>query len=346
LTYPHMRFLASVAALACLFALAGCSSKSGSGTSSGLSTSSTPTPGANTSAFKVALLTTGPVTDHGWNQAAYDGLKKIQSDLGAQISNQETDNPSQFASAFQGYAAQGYNLIIAHGDEYSDTAAKIAPQYPKTTFVTTGGDKTAANLAPIVFATEQGTYIQGMEAAFVSKSGKGGFVGGQALPPVTRAVDAFRQGAQSVKPSFTLAATYINSWNDTQKAKAQTEALMSQGVDVIAHNCDAAAAGLFQAANKPGVYTFGVNANQNDQAPNVLSSAILDIPKAFTDVAKSVKDGTFKGQPLYLGMKEGDVQVIDNPKFASLYSPAQKAQIQKAEQDIISGKIDLKPKTL
>ncbi|HEX5323734.1 MAG TPA: BMP family protein [Capsulimonadaceae bacterium] len=345
MNHRPFRLIAPAVALSCLFALAGCSQTSTTTSSPAPSASSTTRP-APAGSFKVALLTTGPVTDHGWNEAAYDGLKKIQSDLGAQISNQETDNPSQFASAFQGYASQGYNLIIAHGDEYSDTAKKIAAQYPKTDFVTTGGDNSAPNLAPIVFATEQGTYIQGMEAAFVSKSGKGGFVGGQDLPPVTRAVDAFQSGAKAVKPSFSLAATYINSWNDTQKAKAQTEALMSQGADVIAHNCDAAAQGLFQAASKPGVYTFGVNANQNDQAPNVLSSAILDIPKAFTDVAKSVQNGTFKGEPLYLGMKEGDVLVVDNPKFASLYTPAQKAQIQKAEQDIISGKIDLKPKTL
>lgn len=333
--FDKRALLALTAALACMACLAGCSHNNTSSAPSG-----------NSGVFKVALLTSGPVTDHGWNQSAYDGLQQIHSQLGAQISNQEIDNPSQIQSAFEGYASQGYNLIIAHGDEYSDPAAKVAPQFPKTMFVTTGGDKTAPNLAPIIFATEQGTYIQGMEAAFVSKTGKGGFVGGQALPPVTRAVDAFQQGAKSVNPSFTLATTYIDSWNDTQKAKAQTEALMGQGADVLAHNCDAAAAGFFQAANKPGVYTFGVNSNQNDLAPNVLSSDILDIPHAFTQIAKSVKDGTFKGQPLYLGMKEGDVQVVDNPKFASLYTPAQKAKIQKAEQDIESGKIDLRPRSL
>lgn len=336
------QFTAGIVALVCLAAIAGCSSKSAS------TTPSSPAGPANSPAagFKVALLTSGPVTDHGWNESAYDGLKQIQSQLGAQISNQVIDNPSQIQSALQSYASQGYNLIIGHGDEYSDGAAKVAPQFPKVVFVTTGGDHTAANLAPIVFATEQGNYIQGMQAAFVSKSGKGGFVGGQALPPVVHAVDAFQKGAQSVKPSFSLAITYINSWNDTQKAKAQTEALIGQGADVLAHNCDAAATGFFQAANKPGMYTFGVNSNQNDQAPNVLSSTILDIPKAFTDIATSVKNGTFKGETLYLGMKEGDVQVIDNPKFASLYTAAEKAQIQKAEQDIASGKIDLKPKNL
>jgi basic membrane lipoprotein Med (substrate-binding protein (PBP1-ABC) superfamily) len=317
--------------------LSSCSNNSASTSSS--------TPAAST--FKVALLVSGPTNDHGWNEAAADALQKVHDDLGAQVSTQQIDNPSQQQAAFEGYASQGYNLIFAHGDEYADAAAKVAAEYPKVYFVTTGGDKVAPNLAPIVFATEQGTYLQGMEAGFLTKTGKAGFVGGQDFPPVARAADAFEQGGKAVNPKFSLAITYINNWSDTQKAKAQTEALMASGADMMAHNCDAAAAGMFQAASaKPGVYSFGVNADQNDQAPNIVSSAFLDISNAFDSIAKTAKDGTFKGEPLYLGIKEGDVKLIDNPKLTSLLTPAQHAKIQAAQADIISGKINLKPKNL
>jgi basic membrane lipoprotein Med (substrate-binding protein (PBP1-ABC) superfamily) len=301
---------------------------------------SKPASQSGAASFKVALLTTGPINDGGWNQSAYEGLQKIKQDLGAQVSNEVTDNPSEFESAFQDYASKGYNVIFAHGDEYGDTAAKMAPQFPNTVFITTGGTQSAKNLAPIIFATEDGTYIQGMEAGFISKTGKGGFVGGQSLPPVTRAADAFQNGALAANPHFDFKITYINSWDDVQKAKGQTDELISNGADVIAHNCDAAAKGLFEStAAKPGVYAFGVNSNQNDESPNIISSAFLDIPKAFDDVAKSVKDGDFKGQTLNLGMKDSDVTVIDNPKFASLYTPDQSAKIKQAEADIISGKL-------
>jgi basic membrane protein A and related proteins len=304
-------------------------------------TSNAPLPTTPTPVFKVALLTTGPVNDGGWNQAAYDGLLRVKKDLGAQISNQVTPNPSDFESAFEGYASQGYNVIFAHGDEYGDAAAELAPQFPNTVFVTTGGTQYAKNLAPLIFATEDGTYIQGMEAGFLSKSGIGGFVGGQDFPPVQRAAEAFGDGAKSVNPKFQYNVTYINSWDDVQKAKGQTEQLMANGADMISHNCDAAAKGLFEAtAEKPGVYAFGVNADQNDESSNILSSAFLDIPKAFDDVAKSVKAGTFVGQTMSLGMKQNDVIVIDNPKFATLYTASQKAKIQQAEQDIISGKLN------
>jgi basic membrane protein A len=244
-------FNIAVTSLTALFLVSGCASKTGAPPIS----TSTSSP-----SFKVALLTTGPINDGGWNESAYDGLQRIQKDLGAQVSNEVTENPSEFESAFQDYASKGYNVIFAHGDEYGDTAAKMAAQFPNTVFITTGGTQSAKNLAPIIFATEDGTYIQGMEAGFATKTNKGGFVGGQALPPVTRAADAFGNGALAVNPKFVYKTAYINSWDDVQAAKGQAVGLMAFGCDMIAHNCDAAAKGLFEAtAAKPGVYAFGVN---------------------------------------------------------------------------------------
>ena len=291
--------------------------------------------------FSVALLTTGPVSDGGWNQSAQDGLNLIKTDLGAQISTQESLTPDKFAEAFRDYAGRGFRIVFAHGDEFGPAAAQAAAQYPKTVFITTGGDETSGpNIAPIEFATEEGTYLQGMEAAMVSKTGKGGFVGGQELPPVKRAADAFAAGARSINPRFQFQTIYLNSWTDTAAAKTATDALMNSGADVIAHNCDAAAAGMFQAADgKPGVYTFGVNADENKKASNVLSSAFLDIPKAFVDIARSVKAGTFRGKPLVLGLKQGDVRLIDNPVLANIIPASGKAEIQQAERQIAAGSL-------
>ena len=302
----------------------------------------TAVPDPSAPVFKVALLTTGPVTDGGWNQSAYTGLQHIQKDLGATVAKQENLKPDQFEGAFRDFAQQGYSVVFAHGDEFSAAAAKIAAQYPKTNFVTTGGTHTAPNLTALHFATEEGTYLQGMEAAFVSKTGKGGFIGGQALPPVTIAANAFSKGARAVDPKYAFQITYINGWSDIGAAKAQTDALLSSGADTIAHNCDAAAAGMFQTAGaKPGVYTFGVNADENAKASNVLSSVFLDIPKAFEDMATTVKNGTFHGQALSLGLKENDVRLIDNPKLVSVLSPASKAKVAQASKDIATGKISV-----
>ena len=180
--------------------------------------------------------------------------------------------------------------------------------------------------------------MQGMEAALVSKTGKGGFVGGKEQSLVKQAADAFAAGAHAINPQFQFKPIYINSWSDTGAAKAATEALLSSGADVIAHNCDAAAPGVFQAADgKPGVYTFGVNADQNKMASNVLSSAVADIPQAFVTVATSVRDHTFQGRPVVLGLKSGAVRLVDNPALANVIPASGKAKVQQAEQQIAAG---------
>src|SRR4051812_16798047 len=98
------------AILVSLAVLSGCGTKAGDKTGSPPPAASTPL--ASDGGFKVALLTTGPVTDGGWNQSAWEGVQKIQKDLGATVDKQENLKESQFTDAFRDFANRGYNLII------------------------------------------------------------------------------------------------------------------------------------------------------------------------------------------------------------------------------------------
>src|SRR6478672_1084784 len=93
--------------------------------------------GGASPAFRVALLTPGPITDQSWNAGAYNGLKEIRDSLGAQISHIQTKTPAEFEENFRQYGAQGYQLVIGHGFEFQDAALRVAPDYPKTVYVTT-----------------------------------------------------------------------------------------------------------------------------------------------------------------------------------------------------------------
>src|SRR5690348_17930605 len=95
------------------------------------------TDSVNGSTFKVALLTPGPISDQSWNGGAYKGLTWIRDSLGAQISNIQTKTPAEFEENFRQYGAKGYSLVIGHGFEYQDAAKRVAPEFPKTLFLTT-----------------------------------------------------------------------------------------------------------------------------------------------------------------------------------------------------------------
>src|SRR5262245_38799565 len=74
-------------------------------------------------AFKVALLTPGPISDAGWNALAYEGLVAIRDQLGAEITQTETKTPAEFEEGFRDFARRGYRLIFGHGFEFQDAAA-------------------------------------------------------------------------------------------------------------------------------------------------------------------------------------------------------------------------------
>src|SRR5262249_43994278 len=144
------------------------------------------------------------------------------------------------------------------------------------------------------FMLEEATYLEGMLAAGVSKTGKAGVVGGMKIPSVTSTVQAFIAGTTVLNPQFVVTTAYVGNWEDVGAAKAAALALIQQGSDVLFHNADAAGLGVFQAAQERKVLAFGANKNQNDVAPDVvLASAVIDIPKAFLSVAEQVKNGTF-----------------------------------------------------
>ena len=301
-----------------------------------------PARGADNGSFKVALLSPGPVSDAGWNALAYEGLLAIRDQLGAEIGQIETKTPAEFEEGFRDFARRGFRLVFGHGFEFQEAAAAVSPDFPDTVFITTSGNTVRKNVAPLRFMLEEATYLEGMIAGSMSKSGMAGAVGGMAIPSVKSTIVAFEAGAKSVRPDFRSVSSYVGNWEDVGAAKEAALALVQQGADFLFHNADAAGLGVFQAAEDKHVYVFGANKNQNDVAPNAaLASAVIDIPRAFVTVARQVKDGTFVAKIEKLGMKDGVVALEINPKLKDRIPPAALERVEAARAKILAGELQV-----
>lgn len=290
-----------------------------------------PAPQASTT-FKVALLTPGPISDQAWNAAAYTGLERIRDSLGAEISHIQTRTPAEFEENFRQYGAKGYSLVIGHGFEFQDAAQRVGPEYPKTIYVTTGGTGTGANIAALSFAFDEPSYLAGMAAAAISKSGVLGTIGGTELPPVRASFDAFAAGARAVRPDVTVLDAFIGNWEDAGAGKEQALAQIARGADVIFQNADAAGLGVFQAVReRTGTYIVGSNADQNGVAPAAtLGSVVIDLPHAFLLLARDVKAGTFTPGVVRYDTASDVVRWTPNPALA-VVPPAVTARIDSVE---------------
>jgi basic membrane protein A and related proteins len=293
--------------------------------------------------FRVALLTPGPISDRSWNGGAYDGLLAIRDSLGAQISHVQTKTPAEFEENFRQYGAQGYDLVIGHGFEFQDAAVRVAPEFPKTLYVTTSGNTVRANVAGIQFAFEEASYLAGILAAGMTKSNAIGAIGGTELPPVKRSFESYRAGARSVNPRIGVVLSYVGSWDDVSAGKEQALAQIGRRTDVIFQNADAAGLGVFQAARETrSTYVIGANADQNSVAPEVtLGSVVIDLRHAFLLVAADVKQRTFTPRVVSLGVRDNVVRLVLNPTLESRIPTQTRAAIDSVQKRLFDGSLRL-----
>ncbi len=292
---------------------------------------------ASRSGFRVALVTPGPISDAGWNAGAFEGLKAIEKELHARVSHVQVKSPSEFEEQFRAYAAQGYDLCFGHGFEFQDAAARVAADYPKTVFVTTSGSRTARNLAPIVFELEQATYLCGLVAGRLSKTGKAGMVGGVELPSIRSTFLAFAAGMKAANPAADVRTVFTGSFEDVAAAETASLALADQGCDFLIHNADNAALGVFKAAAERRIRAFGTNKDQNGLSPVVLASAVIDMPRAFVETARRVKEGRFDGTPLRYGLASGVISFVWSPTQKASVPPAVIDEVERVKGEIEAG---------
>jgi len=267
--------------------------------------------------FKVALLTLGKTSDSGWNAMAYDGLKAIESEMGAKVDTQIA-SPQDAKDAMRSYAQKGYQLVFGHGYEYNEPGFEVSKDFPDTVFVSSSGGKTAANAGAFRFYLEQGCYLAGMMAGKMSKTGKIGAVAVLDIPSINSTLEAFFAGAKAANPKIEVLPTvYFGGEGDIAGAKRATESLISKGADFVIHQANDAAQGVFDACAAAKVSAIGTNADQNSNSSGaVVGSAVIIAKPAFLELAKEVKAKTYKGQVTLVGADKGAIDFVPNPSYA------------------------------
>ncbi|HXE58813.1 MAG TPA: BMP family protein [Gemmatimonadales bacterium] len=284
----------------------------------------------------MGLVTPGSIADAAWNAGAYTGLEWIRDSLGAAVSHVEARTPSEQEEALRAYAAQGYDLVFGHGFEFQGAAERVSAEYPATAFVVTSGTRVQGNVSPLVFRIQEGTYLAGMVAGGMTRSNIIGFVGGIELPPIRAGYEGWVGGARAVNPRVDSRVTYLNTFDDAAAGREAALALIRLGADMLHHNADAAALGLFQAAREtPGVYVFGANADQTRLAPErVLGSVVIDLPRALLSVAREAKAGGYRPRVQSFGLASGVIRYESNPGLDTLVPDSLRRRVRAAADSI------------
>ena len=332
------------AALAATAALVGCSKtepeSTAAATSEAAPAATAPEP------LNIAFAYVGPVGDAGWTYAHNEGRLAVEKEFGDKVKTSIVEKVPEGPEAervIRDLVGQGAKLVFGTTFGYMEPMLKVAADHPDVKFEHATGYKTADNMNVYDSRFYQDTYLAGIVAAHMTKTGTLGFVGSFPIPEVLRNINAFTLGAQSVKPGIKVRVVWVNTWYDPPKETEAAQALMNGGADVLLQNTDSTA--VLQAAEKAGKRAFGWDSDMSAFGGSAhLGSAIADWSHYYKKTLKDVIDGTWKGgQVTRWGVPEGQNDLIklaeDIPAEAKAKVDEIKAKMKDRSFDVFTGPV-------
>ncbi len=291
-------------------------------------------PAAAAEKIKVAAIYTVPVEQQ-WVSRIHKALNTAveRGDIDYVYSENVTN--TDYERVMREYAEAGHNLIVGEVFGVERAARTVAKDYPKTAFLMGSSfGPSGDNFSVFDNWIHEPSYLTGMIAANLSKSGVIGMVGGYPIPEVNRLMNAFMDGVREVRPDTKFLVTFIGSWYDPPKAKEAAFAMMDAGADIMY----AERYGVSDAAKERGVMAIGnVIDTQKEYPGTVVASALWHMEPTIDRAIEAVKSGTFEAADYgpYSFMTQGGASLA--PVDPKLVDEKTLTAVKAREQEILDG---------
>jgi basic membrane lipoprotein Med (substrate-binding protein (PBP1-ABC) superfamily) len=241
--------------------------------------------------IKVAAIYTVPVEQQ-WVSRIHKALNAAVERGDIEYVYSENVANTDYERVMREYAEAGKNLVVGEVFAVERAARAVAKDYPKTAFLMGSSfGPSGNNFSVFDNWIHEPSYLTGMIAASLSKSGTIGMVGGYPIPEVNRLMNAFMDGAREVRPETKFLVSFIGSWYDPPKAKEAAFAMMDSGADIMY----AERYGVSDAAKERKVLAIGnVIDTQKEYPGTVVASALWHMEPTIDRAIAAVKAGTFE----------------------------------------------------
>jgi len=294
--------------------------------------------------FRVAVIMPSNINDLAFSQSMYDAVLQIQEEMGGPEAMEVVYSEGMFvvddaAAAIRDYAAQGYDLIIAHGSQYGSSLREIAPDFPETAFahgttVDTFVEEGINNVFAYEAASDEGGYVNGVMATMLTESNVIGVVGPIETGDAKLYVDGFIAGVEDTDPNVQVNVNYIGSFSDVALAAEAANTHVQAGADVMAGTAQMVV-GAIGVANENDVLWFGTQASQTSLAPEiVVANQIYDWTVVLNDIIAQIDEGIYGGKAYVITLANDGLVMEYNPDFDL------PAEVKDAAESTVQGIID------
>ena len=319
---------------------------------------------ATTAETQAESVTAGLVSDVGrfndksFNQSALEGLNRAKAELGADTRAIESRAAGDYVPNLSSLARQHYDVTIGVGFLLADGVSSVARKFPNENFAIidysvmappfTDAAKNVAtpkNVQGLTFATNENSYLIGCMAAMMAKKQGGkqviSSVGGLKLPTVDIFIAGYQDGAKACNPGIQVLNAYSQDFVAQDKCKEIALNQIAQGSQVVFAVAGGCGLGALDAAKEKGKWGVGVDKDQSDLGPHILTSAVKRVDTSVFDTVKAVQEGSFKGGTDALFNLENDGVAIG--KTSDKVTQDILDKVDELKQQIIDGQ--LKPKS-
>ncbi len=253
---------------------------------------------------KAGFVYVGPIGDYGFSHAhdvgrryvdeKYDWLETVYVESVA-----EADASRIIDRLIQ---EEKCDVVFTCSFGYMDDTIAAGERYPDKKFMHCSGFKQSDNVGTYFIDFYQLYYLNGLMAGALTESNKAGYVGAFPIPEVLRHLDAFALGIKEVNPEATMSVRWINAWVGPAAAREAAEAMIAEGVDVLAFTEDTPAVvevGQEHMEKGNTVYTFShYSPMQSYGKDSVVSGQLVDWGIQYDKILSDIHDGTWSGYDL------------------------------------------------
>ena len=260
---------------------------------------------------RIGMVTdVGGVNDQSFNQTSWEGLQALDPEV-FEVNYLESKTDADYQTNINTFIDEGYDLIICVGYMLADATREAAEANPDQLFAIID-DSTIdlPNVACLMFAQEQASYLVGLVAGSVTESKTVGYVQGMVSDSMNLFGIGYITGVLEACPDAQVLQYNVNNFGDIAGGSTAAKDMITKGADVIYHAAGGSGIGVISACDEEGIWAIGVDTDQASLAPDhVLTSAMKRVDVASQDISKAVAEGNFTAGVHMYDLSNGGVDL-------------------------------------
>lgn len=298
----------------------------------------------------------GYLGDKSMNDSGYAGIQELEKQ-GYEVQVIEHNSQAdKYADYIYDAIDDGSNYIVT-SSAMDETVEQIAPEYKDVKFILF--DMTADyvpgsdNIFALSYAQNEGSFLVGMVAAAMSKSGVVAVNVGKDSPTINDFVVGFVEGVKAYNADAKVVKGVVGSWSDPAAMKTLCETqYRDQQADVFYQVAGGSGAGAFEFAVENNCWCIGVDSDQYtayaesenpELAEVIVTSMLKEVGNSLVGTFADIEAGKIEwGTTVLAGLADKAVGYVDNDFFRATVPADVVDTISSIADKVVSGEMEVK----